>query len=145
MVAVLDPLRNKGRLVCTVMERCRGGVNGRERRRIEQRLHARVALSDIDNVPMDIVDRTPNKLPEIGSQYQGARWRVRVLDGCNLFIEQVDNDLRVQIGEVIDRGNSRGQHLLHADKVRDDQVDLIRADAANLTSRGVVEDRLLTD
>src|SRR3981081_4421550 len=112
MVAVLDPLRNKGRLVCTVMEGCRGGVNGRERRRVEQRLHARIALSDIDNVPMDSVDRTPNKLSEIGSQYQGARWRVRILDGCNLLIELIDDHLRVQIEEVIDRVNRPLHHRL---------------------------------
>src|SRR4030081_3970366 len=120
------------------MERRRGGVDGWERRRVEQRLHTRVALSDIDNVPMDIIDRTPNELSEIRSQYQRARWRVRVLDGCDLLIELIDDDLRVQIGEVIDRGNCRLQHLLYADQVRDDQVDLIRADAANLTGRCVV-------
>src|SRR3981189_3101322 len=139
MVAVLDPLRNKGRLVCTVVERRRGGVNGRERRRVEQRLHARDALSYINNVPMDVIDTTPNELSEIRSQYQRARWRVRGLDGCNLLIELIDDHLRVQIREVIDRGNCRRQHLLYADQVRDDQVDLIRADAANLTGRCVVE------
>src|SRR5712664_4959785 len=86
MVTVLDPLSNKGRLVCTVVERRRGGVKGRERRRVEQRLHARVALSDIDNVPMDIIDRTPNELSEICSQCQCARCRrVRVLDRCDLL------------------------------------------------------------
>ena len=121
------------------MERCRGGIKGRERRRVEQRLHTRIALSDIDNVPMDVVDRTPDKLSEIGSQYQCARWRVRVLDGCDLLIELIDDHLRVQIGEIIDRGNRRLQHLLHADQVRGDQVDLIRADATNLTRRGIVE------
>src|SRR4030081_4060167 len=121
------------------MERRRGGVDGWERRRVEQRLHTRVALSDIDNVPMDIIDRTPNELSEIGSQYQCSRWRVRVLDGCDLLIELIDDHLRVQIGEVIDRGNCRLQHLLYADQVREDQVDLIRADAANLTGRCVVE------
>src|SRR6266436_4879545 len=127
MVAVLDPLRNKGRLVCTVMEGCRGGVNGRERRRVEQRLNTRIALSDIDNVPMDIIDRTPNKLSEICSQCQRARcWSVRVLDGRNLLIELIDDDVSVQIGEVIDIGICRAQHLLYADKVRDDQIDLIR-------------------
>src|SRR5215831_16026788 len=117
MVAVLDPLSNKGCLVCIVMERCRGGVQVWQRRRIEQRLNTRVALSDIDNVPMDIVDRTPNKLSEICSQYQRARWRVRVLDGCDLFIELIDDDVRVQIGEVIDCGICSPQHLLHADKI----------------------------
>src|SRR5712664_4821014 len=105
MVAVLDPLRDKGRLVGTVMERRRGGVKGRQRRRIEQRLHTRVALRDIDDVPMDIIDRTPDKLSEIGSQYQGARWRVRVLDRCDLLIELIDDDLCVQIAEIIDGGN----------------------------------------
>ena len=139
MITVLDPLRDKGGLVCTVMEGRRGGVDGRKRRRVEQRLHTRIALGDVDNVPMDIVDRTPDKLSEIGSQYQGARWRVRVLDGCDLLVELIDDHLRVQIGEVVDRRNCRLQHLLYADQVRDDQVDLIRADAANLTGRCVVE------
>src|SRR5712664_2831222 len=109
MVAVLEPFRDKGGLVGTVMERCRGGVKGRKRRRVEQRLHTRIALSDIDNVPMDIIDRTLNKLSEIGPQYQGARWRVRVLDRCDLLIELIDDHLRVQIGEVIDRRNRRLQ------------------------------------
>jgi hypothetical protein len=45
----------------------------------------------------------------------------------------------VQIGEVVDLRIRRAQHLLHADKVRGDQVDLIRADAANLAGRCVVE------
>jgi hypothetical protein len=139
MVTVLDPLSDKGRLVRTVMERCRGGVQGWERRRVEQRLNTGVALSNINNVPMDIIDRTPNKLSEICSQYKRAGWRVHVLDGCNLFVELIDDDVRVQIGEVIDLGICRAQHLLYADKVRDDQVDLIRADAADLTSRCVVE------
>src|SRR5882762_4344636 len=107
MVTVLDPLRDKGGLVHSVMERCRGGVHSRERRRVEQRLHTRIALGDIDNIAMDIIDRTPNKLSEICSQYQGARWRVRVLDGCDLLIELIDDHLRMQIGEVVDRGNCR--------------------------------------
>ena len=89
---------------------------------------------------MDVVDRTPDKLPEICSDCQRSRCRgVRVLDGCDLFIELIDDDLGVQIGEVVDLGNCRAQHLLHADQVRDDQVDLIRTDAANLTGRCVVE------
>jgi len=40
-------------LVCIVMERCRGGVQVWQRRRIEQRLNTRVALSDIDLVLLD--------------------------------------------------------------------------------------------
>ena len=139
MVTVLDPLGNKGRLGCVVMERCRRGVHGRERRRVEQRLNARIALSDIDDVAMDIIDRAPDKLSEIRSQYQRAGWRVRVLDRCDLFIELIDDDVGVQIREVIDLGRCRTQHLLDADEVGDDQVDLIRADATNLTGRCVVK------
>jgi len=139
MVTVLDPLSEKGRLGCIVMERCSGGVQGWQRRRVKQRLHTRVGLSDINNVPMDIIDRATNILSEICSQYQRTCRRVRVLDGCDLFIKLIDDDVRVQIGEVIDLGVCRAQHLLHADKVRDDQVDLIRADAANLAGRCVVE------
>jgi len=116
-----------------------GGVQGRERRRVKQRLHAGVALSNVNDVPMDIIDRTPDILSEICSQCKRARWGARILDGCNLFIELIDDDVRVQIGEVIDRGVCRAQHLLYADKVRDDQVDLIRADAADLAGRCVVE------
>src|SRR5258705_11335691 len=98
MVTVLDPLRNKGRLVRTVMERCRRGVNGWQRRRGKQRLHTRIALSDIDKVPIDDIDRTPKKLSEICSQRQRARGRsVRVLDGCNLLIWRIDDDPRGQI------------------------------------------------
>ena len=140
MVTVLDPLSDKGRLVRTVMERRRRCVEGWERRRVEQRLHTRVALSDIDDVPMDVIDRTPDKLSEICPQCQRARrGRVRVLDRRNLFIELIDDDLHVQISEVVDLGQCCAQHLLHADKIRDDQVDLIRADAADLTGGCVVE------
>src|SRR5205814_9627124 len=82
----------------------------------------------------------PVELSEICPPCQRARrGRIRVLDRRNLFIELIDDDLRVQIGEVIDLGNCRGQHLLHADEIRDDQVDLIRADAADLTGGCVVE------
>ena len=139
MVAVLDPLRDECCLVRTVVERCRRGIEGRERRRVEQRLHTRIALSDIDNVPVDIVDRAPDKLSEICSQYRRSRWRVYVLDGCDLFIKLIDYDVGVQIGEVVDLGIRRAQHLLYADQVRGNQVDLIRADAANLAGRCVVE------
>jgi hypothetical protein len=45
-------------LGCIVVERCGGGVEGRQWRRVEQRLHTRVCLSDVDDIPMDIVDRT---------------------------------------------------------------------------------------
>ena len=61
------------------MERCGGGVEGRERRRVKQRLHTHVALSDVNNVPMDIIDRTPDILSEICSQCERARWSARIL------------------------------------------------------------------
>jgi hypothetical protein len=140
MVAVLDPLRDEGRLLRIVVERRGGSVQVRQRRRIEDRLHACVALSDVDDVAMDVVDRTPDKLSEVGSERQRARRRsIRVLDGGDLFIELVDDDLGVQIAEIVDLGNCRGQHLLHADEVGDDQVDLVRADATDLAGRCVVE------
>ncbi|TMJ50219.1 MAG: hypothetical protein E6G85_18805 [Alphaproteobacteria bacterium] len=127
-------------MVGTVVERSRGRVQGRQRRRVEQRLNAGIALGDIDNVAMDIVDRAPNKLSEIGSERQRARGRrIRVLDRCDLLIELIDDDVGVQIGEVVDRGVRRAQHLLHADQVGDDQVDLIRADAADLAGRCIIE------
>ena len=108
MVAVLDPLRDEGRLVRVVVERRGGGVQVRQRRRIEHRLHACVALRDIDDVAMDVVDRTPDELPEIGSERQRARGRgIRVLDGSDLFIELIDDDLGVQIAEIVDLGNCR--------------------------------------
>ena len=140
MVAVLDPLRNESGLRRIIVERCSRGVERRQRRRIEQRLHTRVALRDVDNVPVDVVDRTPDILSEVRSRRQRAGcWSVGVLDGRNFLIELIDDDVGVQIGEVVDLGIRRAQHLLHADQVRDDQVDLIRADAANLAGRGVVE------
>ena len=104
---------------------------------VKQRLHTRVAFSDVNDVPMDIIDRRRHMSNLF--QCKRARRSARILDGCNLFIELIDDDVRVQIGEVIDRGVCRAQHLLYTDKVRDDQVDLIRADAANLTGRCVVE------
>src|SRR5215470_4260096 len=108
MITVLDPLSDKFRLVCIVMERCSGGVQGWERRRVKQRLNTRIALSDINNIPVDIIDRTPNKLSEICSRRNCAGcWSVRVLDGRNLFIELIDDDMRVQIGKVIDLGIRR--------------------------------------
>ena len=67
MVTVLDPLRDKRGLVGGVVERRGGGVNGRQRRRVEQRLNAGIALGDIDDVAMDIVDRAPDELSEVGS------------------------------------------------------------------------------
>src|SRR5215471_20553231 len=89
---------------------------------------------------MDIIDRTPNILSEIRSQYQRTRWRIRVLDRRDLFIKLINDDMRVQIGEVIDLGYGCAQHLLDADKVGSDQVDLIRADATNLTGRCVIKE-----
>src|SRR5262249_20392739 len=65
MVAVLDPLRDERRLVRAVVERRGGRVQGRQRRRVEDRLHARVALGDIDDVAMDVVDRTPKNWPGV--------------------------------------------------------------------------------
>jgi hypothetical protein len=79
-------------------------------------------------------------LSEVRSGRQRAGcWSVGVLDGRNLLIELVDDDVGVQIGEVVDLGIRRAQHLLHADQVRDDQVDLIRADTTDLTGRCVIE------
>ena len=60
-------------LVRVVVERRGGGVQVRQRRRVEDRLHACVALRDVDDVAMDVVDRTPDELPEVGSERQRAR------------------------------------------------------------------------
>ena len=140
MIAVLDELGEGRGLVGAVMERRGRRVERRQRRRVEQRLHASVALGDIDDVAMDVVDRPPDKLSEVGSQRQRARCRsIRILDRCDLFIELVDDDVGVQIGEVVDLGVRRAQHLLHADEVGHDQVDLIRADATDLAGRCIVE------
>jgi hypothetical protein len=68
MVAVLDPLRDEFRLVGTVVERCGGRVQGRKRRRIEQRLNPGVTLGDIDDVAMDVVDRASDILSEVRSR-----------------------------------------------------------------------------
>jgi hypothetical protein len=67
MVTVLDPLSYEGRLCCIVEEWCRGRIQGWERRRVKQGLNASVTLSNINNVPVDVIDRAPNKLSEIGS------------------------------------------------------------------------------
>src|SRR5262249_20316210 len=72
MVAVLDPLGDEGGLLRVVMERRGRQVQVRQRRGVEDRLHARVALRDIDDVAMDVVDGAPDKLPEIGSENQRA-------------------------------------------------------------------------
>ena len=104
VIAVLDPLRDEGRLLGIVVKRRRRGIQGRKRRRIEQRLDARVTLGDVDDVAMDVVDRPPDELSEIGAQYQGAGRRVRVLDRCDLFGELVDDDVHVEIGQVVDLG-----------------------------------------
>ena len=138
MVAVLDELREERRLRVIVVERRRRRVQRRKRCRIEDRLHARVALRDVDDVAMDVVDRTPDKLPEVGSERQRACRRVRILDGGDLFIELVDNDLGVKSAEVVDLRDRRAQHLLHADQVGDDQVDLVRANAADFAGGCIV-------
>ena len=139
MIAVLNPLRHKGGLVGAVVEWRGRGVEGRQRRRIEQRLDTRIALGDVDDIAMNIVDRASDELSEIGAQHQRAGRRVGVLHGSDFFVELIDDDLGVQIGEVVDLRNCRSQHLLHADEIRDDQVDLIRADAADLAGGCIVE------
>src|SRR4051794_31430066 len=47
--------------------------------------------------------------------------------------------MRMQIGEVIDLRNCRAERLLYSDKVRDDQVDLVWTDAANLASGCIIK------
>src|SRR5262249_6282608 len=103
------------------------------------RLNTGVTLRDVDDVAVDVVDGASDKLPEIRSQDQGAGRRVRVLDGSDLFVELIDDDVGMQIGEIVDLRRCRAQHLLYADNVGDDQVDLIRADATDLACRCVVE------
>ena len=117
VVTVLDPLSKEGRLGCIVMERCSRGVQVWEGRWVKYRLKTGVALSDVDNVPLDVIDRTADVLAEICPQYWGIDWRVCILDRCNLFVELIDDDVRVQIGEIVDPRHCIGQHLLHADKV----------------------------
>src|SRR4051812_1315879 len=139
MVTVLNPLGDKGGLIRVVQKRCRGSVKSRQRRRVEQRLNSFIALGDIDDVSMDVVDRTADKLSEVCPQCEGARRRVRGLDRRNLFIELIDDDLSMQVSEVVDLRYCGAQHLLYARKVRDNQTNLIRADAADLSGRCVVE------
>jgi hypothetical protein len=139
MVTVLDELGQERRLCCIVVERRRRGVQRRKRRRVEQRLHARIALGDVDDVAMNVVDRAPDILAEVGSQDRRAGRRIDILDRCDLFVKLIDDDMHVQIGEIVDLRICRTQLLLYANKIRDDQVDLIRANTADLAGRCIVE------
>src|SRR5438874_2633223 len=65
MATVLDELSEEGRLCRVVVERDGRGRQVRKRRRVEDRLDPGIALRDVDDVAMDIVDRTPDKLSEI--------------------------------------------------------------------------------
>ena len=112
MVAVLDPSRDEGRLGRVVEERHGGKVQGQKRCRVEQRLNARIALRDVDDVPMDIIDRPSDKLSEIGSQDERAGRRVRVFDRGNFLVELIDHDVRVQIGEVVTLRLDHGEDSL---------------------------------
>src|SRR5262249_45851091 len=102
--AVLDPLRDESRLVGIVVERRGGSVQDRQRRRVEQRLNTGVALRDVDDIAVDVVDGASDELSEIRSQYQGASRRIRVLDGGDLLIVFIDDDVGMQMGEIVDRG-----------------------------------------
>src|SRR5438045_5326953 len=117
MVTVLDELSEERGLLRVVLEW--GGRCGqtRKRRRVEERLHARITLRDVDNVAMDVVDRTSDELAEIGSQDRRAGRRVRTLDRGNFLVELIDDDMGVQVGEVVDLGICRTQHLLHSGEI----------------------------
>ena len=61
---------------------------------------------------MDIIDRPSDKLSEIGSQDERAGRRVRVFDRGNFLVELIDDDVRVQIGEVVTLRLDHGEDSL---------------------------------
>src|SRR5207244_12184685 len=113
MAAVLDELGEEGGLIRGVRERGGRTDQVRKRRRVEDRLGPGIALRDVDDVAMDIVDRSPNKLSEIRSQDRRAGRRGYTLDRGNLLVELFNDDLCVQIGEIVDLRRCRTQHLLY--------------------------------
>ena len=66
MATVQDELSEEGRLYRVVLERGGRGRQVRKRRRVEDCPHPDIALRDVDDVAMNIVDRTPDILAEIG-------------------------------------------------------------------------------
>src|SRR5689334_20595807 len=108
------------------MEGCSWGVQGRQWSRVEHRLQRRVTLGNINDVAMDVVNRTTDKLTQVSAEDRGTNRRVGVLDGSNLLGKLVGNDLGVQGCEVGNVWKGRFQSLLHANKVGSDEIDLIR-------------------
>ena len=139
MVTVLDELSEEGRLLRVVLEWDGRGRQVRKRRRVEDRLDPGIALRDVDDVAMDIVDRTPDKLPEIRAQDRRSGCRGCTLDRGDLLVELIDDNLCVQTGEIVDLRRCRTQHLLDGGEVRHDLLDLIRSDTADHAGRCAIE------
>src|SRR5262245_28715574 len=89
---------------------------------------------------MNIVDRATDEFPQVGAQDRGARRRISVFNAGDLLVKLIDDDVGVQRREVGNLRKGIAQPLLHADEIRNYEVDLIRRYASDLARRAIIEE-----